>query len=182
VGQKSDEIKRHIENQRDQLGENLERLEERVRNSTDWRTQYNNHPFAALGIAFGGGLLLAVMTTGRRRKSRADSRNYGSYSTTGYGTSSLAGAAGAAGGSEVSVQRSSRRSSATSRQLRRAWETLDNVRGALVGVAAVKMKEFLSDAIPGFNQQYEETEKIRRESSSESKSERRGISGEPSEL
>jgi hypothetical protein len=183
VGQRSDEIKRHIDNQREQLGENLERLEERVRSSTDWRTQYSRHPFAALGIAFGGGLLLGVVTVGRGRDNRRKySGDSGSYSSAGYGTSSLAGAAATTGGAEVSLQRSRRRSSATSRQLHRAWETIDTVRGALIGLGAVKLKEFLSDALPGFNRQYEETEKSRKESSESRSGQRSGSSGEPSEL
>jgi hypothetical protein len=182
VGQRSDEIKKHIENQREQLGENLEKLEERVRNSTDWRTQYNRHPWAAVGLAFGGGLLLGVVTTGRRRGNRPYSGDSGGYSTTGYGTSSLAGAAATTGGAEASLQRQRRRPSATSRQLQRAWDTLDNVRGALVGLGAVKLKEFLSDAFPGFGKQYEETEKARKESSESRSEHRSGTSGEPSEI
>lgn len=60
MGEKTDAIKHEIEQQREALGANLERLEERFRAVTNWRTYLERKPLVALGIAFGGGLLLAI--------------------------------------------------------------------------------------------------------------------------
>lgn len=60
MAEKPDTIKQEIEQQREALGANLQRLENRVRAVTNWRTWLDRKPLAALGIAFGGGLFLAT--------------------------------------------------------------------------------------------------------------------------
>jgi len=50
------------------LGSNLQELETRVKQATDWREQFRKNPMAMLGIAFGGGILLS--TVGRRKQKR----------------------------------------------------------------------------------------------------------------
>ena len=62
MAQRSDEIKRHIERTRSQLGENVQEIEDRVRTATDWRAHFRSHPALAAGIAFGGGFLLSWLT------------------------------------------------------------------------------------------------------------------------
>ncbi len=59
MDQKPDQIKRHIETQREQLGENLQHLEHRVRSATDWRNWLREKPLVMLGLAFGAGLYLS---------------------------------------------------------------------------------------------------------------------------
>lgn len=68
MGQTADEIESHIENKRADLSSNLQELEDRVRYATDWREQFQTRPGTFLGLAFGGGLLLAAMTGGKRRR------------------------------------------------------------------------------------------------------------------
>ena len=65
MGEKSDEIAREIEERRAELGSNLQDLEQKVKGVTDWRQQFQKRPFAMLGLAFGGGLLLSRMIGGR---------------------------------------------------------------------------------------------------------------------
>jgi uncharacterized protein (UPF0305 family) len=60
MAEKPDSIKHEIEIQREALGDDLQRLQNRVRAVTNWRTWLDRKPLAALGIAFGGGLLLAA--------------------------------------------------------------------------------------------------------------------------
>jgi hypothetical protein len=60
MAENPDQIKREIEVQREALGVNLQRLENRFRTATNWHTWLNRRPLVALGIAFGGGLLLAT--------------------------------------------------------------------------------------------------------------------------
>lgn len=59
MAEKPEAIKHHIEAQRAELGENLQFLEHRVRNATDWRTWVNERPLAMAGAAFGVGFILS---------------------------------------------------------------------------------------------------------------------------
>ena len=60
MAQKPDEIKQHIDAQREQLGENLEILQHEVKRVTNWRTWVERKPLIAIGVAFAGGLWLAM--------------------------------------------------------------------------------------------------------------------------
>lgn len=71
MAETTNEIRHHIESQRGRLAEDINELEARVRRmeyrvkeSVDWRHQFRTHTGAALGIAFGGGLLLGLLTGG----------------------------------------------------------------------------------------------------------------------
>ena len=66
MGEKSDQIERDIERTRAKLGSNLQALEEKVRDATSWRRQFDKNPLTMMGIAFGGGILLANAFGGRR--------------------------------------------------------------------------------------------------------------------
>jgi hypothetical protein len=158
VGQRSDEIKRHIDEQRSELGENLERLEERVKSTTDWRLQVERRPMVALGVAFGTGLLLSTMLPGLSRSGRKD--RYSSYGTT---TAAMTGGsyAGATGGTTEGSSYRPRKSSAMSRELRKAWTMVDNVRASLIALGANRLKEYLGSAVPGFEDYYRKTEEER---------------------
>lgn len=68
MGQTADQIESHIESKRSDLTSNLQELEDRVRSATDWREQFHNRPGTFLGLAFGGGILLAAMIGGSSNK------------------------------------------------------------------------------------------------------------------
>jgi hypothetical protein len=59
VAQRSDEIKQHIDHERQRLGSNIREIESRVKRSTDWRTAFEKNPWMLLGAAAAGGLVLA---------------------------------------------------------------------------------------------------------------------------
>jgi hypothetical protein len=67
VGAQPDEIVDRIDRQRNRLTDNLRELETRFQDATDWRIQYERHPWAMLGIVFGGGLLLGAWLGGGSR-------------------------------------------------------------------------------------------------------------------
>jgi hypothetical protein len=71
VGQTTDQIESDIEKTRDDLGANLQELEQRVKEVTDWRYHFRNHPMTLIGAAFGGGILLATMVSRTRSTSHA---------------------------------------------------------------------------------------------------------------
>jgi len=65
----ADQIERHIQRTRDELSQNVNELEVRVKTVLDWRTQTEERPGTMLALAFGCGVLLsALMPSGRRTK------------------------------------------------------------------------------------------------------------------
>jgi hypothetical protein len=68
VGETTHQIENHLGKTRDELGENLHELEHKLQDMADWRYHYRNHPLALVGVAFGGGVLLAALFGGRRRR------------------------------------------------------------------------------------------------------------------
>jgi Protein of unknown function (DUF3618). len=67
MDENSAQIARHIERERERLGQNLHELEDKVRRSADWRTHFENHPLLAMGLALGGGMLLSALISGNGR-------------------------------------------------------------------------------------------------------------------
>ena len=67
MGEAADQIEHHIERTREDLGVNLQELEQKVKRATDWRTYFRRNPIMLMGAAFGVGLLLAFLTNGRQR-------------------------------------------------------------------------------------------------------------------
>ena len=67
MGEAPDELKRHVEQARSRLDEDLNRLEYRVREATDWHFQFDQHPWIFLGAAFGSALLVSLLIFGSRR-------------------------------------------------------------------------------------------------------------------
>jgi hypothetical protein len=132
MGQAASEVRQEIEEQRDELGENLQRLESKVKQTTDWRAQFDERPMLLMGVAFGGGLLL----------------------------SSLAGGGGKDPGQPEPRRSNDHEPQHTSRpspERNELSETIDNIRGALMGLAARELRSFMATAVPGFDQEYRET-------------------------
>jgi hypothetical protein len=159
MDEKPDQIMSHIESQRDQLGRNLNELETRVKGATDWRVQFDKNPMLMVGVALGGGLLLGSIVGGAKKRSGSSRANWSSSSRnygvpTGYttGASNLS----SAGSSSSS---SSTTSPAVREQRKKASDTLDHMKAALIGFATAKVKEFMSEALPGFNQHLDEAER-----------------------
>jgi len=64
MDEKPNEIMQRIESQRSRLGSNIDELERRVKETADVKQQFDRHPMVAVGLAFGGGLLLSSMIGG----------------------------------------------------------------------------------------------------------------------
>jgi hypothetical protein len=132
MGQTTHQIETHIENTRENLGSNLHELESKVRAVTDWKQQFRQRPMTMLGVAFGGGILLATMLGGKGSRSRER----------GYARRAME--------SESHVGSDYRK--------QEALGTWDNIKGALIGVAATRFKDFVGDVVPGFQEQLQRTE------------------------
>jgi hypothetical protein len=146
MGEESRQIASDIDRQRRQLADNVGELEGRVKDSVNWRVQMQQRPMTMVGIAFGGGILLSTLMGGRHRSTSRRSYDGGSYRARPEDQASLSGQP---------------ESYATEYQKRRAANVWDNMKGALIGVAAVKFKNFLEQAIPGFTEQYNKTEQAK---------------------
>ncbi len=129
----TNQIEAHIENTRANLGSNLYELERKVKSVTDWREHFRSNPMTGIGVAFGGGILLATMLGGRK-SGRSATRAFSSQQA---GTEPHAG---------------------VDHQKHKALETWDNIKGALIGVAATRFKEFIGEVVPGFQEQFQRTE------------------------
>jgi hypothetical protein len=54
-------IRSEIEAERARLGADLDALERRLRQETDWRLQFARRPWVFLAVAFGAALLLGIV-------------------------------------------------------------------------------------------------------------------------
>jgi hypothetical protein len=72
MGQTTDQIETHIEDERKDLKSNLQELETRVKSATDWRRYFRDHTGTMIAAAFGGGMLVSSMM-GKRSASRTES-------------------------------------------------------------------------------------------------------------
>jgi hypothetical protein len=131
MGQAASQIAAHIEDTRADLGANLQELEQKVRAATDWKQHFRNNPITMVGVAFGGGIMLAAMLGGRKHRRGRDF-------------------ARAATGAETNGN--------PSYAPHKAIETLDTIKDALIGVAATKVKNFVGDIVPGFHDEMKRCE------------------------
>ena len=158
MDEKPDEIMNHIESQRDQLGRNLNELETRVKRTTDWRAQVDRNPMLAMGVALGGGLLIGSMVGRGRRSDRSTMVVFLS------GQELLVGESGFVDVRRppVLVERaasSGKRHRTYREQRRKTSDTLENIKAALIAFGTAKVKEFMSEALPGFHQHLDEAER-----------------------
>ncbi len=128
--QTTEQIEKHIEQTHENLSSNLHELELKVRAVTDWKQQFQSNPMTMLGVAFGGGIALAAMLGG--------SKNRGSK------------------GRNQSNQPSTYPPSVENLQSK-AMDTFENIKGALMGVAAARLTDFVDELIPGFNEHFQRT-------------------------
>jgi hypothetical protein len=138
MGGTSDQIERHIQETRNDLGDNFKELQEKVRTAVDWRAQFEEHPMTMMALAFGGGILLSALLPFRPSASGRSSASSANTSSSDRHTSDL-----------PSKSRNEYNDKTSS-----PLETWDAVKGALVGVATTKLSGFIEDVLPGFTQEF----------------------------
>lgn len=149
MGEKSDQIERHIEEQRNELGENISELQEKVKSAVDWRAQFQQRPMVMMGIAFGGGMLLSALIGGRSKSSSRNSFDEESWSRN-TDRESTPGTFASSPGHFFDSARTTERSKVN--------ETWGNIKGALLGVAATKLRGYVEELVPGFDEHYRKCE------------------------
>jgi hypothetical protein len=177
VGETADQIRDQIEAERQELGDNLEHLERKVRDTVNWRTQYDQHPMAMVGAAFAGGFVLSMMLGGGSKTEPATHRSRAKASS-GATEFHYSPAADTMYGSVPEDQpvwqptTDKLRSKPRSPEMNEIQETLDNIRGALLGLGATKLRSVLAESLPGFGEEYDEAARKRHSSPESSIDER----------
>jgi len=120
----------HIETERERLGENFQEIETRIKDAADPREWYNRNPGLILGAAAAGGLVLGLLCTSRSTE------------------------AAHAAGFAAPRPNPERHAASASSHLNTIKNTLDTTMAALVGLGAQKFQDFISDTLPGYEQQY----------------------------
>jgi hypothetical protein len=119
-------IEAHIDRTRERLGSNLRELEDRIDAATDWREQFRARPQLFIGGAIVGGALLGAALSSTTARHAFDS-------------------------SGEEPIRSFSRGSEGREQALQLW---NNIRTALIGVAAVRVTDYISELVPGFEEQF----------------------------
>jgi hypothetical protein len=135
VGEITNQIEQEIREKRDNLGRNLDELEDKARDLADWRNHYRNHSPAFLGAAFGVGVVLGLATISQRKDI------------------SEPGAAFDVDNSHDPYRdrpRQVRSSGTASRALRHVGDTWDQIADALLRTASSKAIELVGEFVPGF--------------------------------
>jgi hypothetical protein len=135
MGETSDQIERHIQETRNDLSDNFNELEAKVRTAVDWRVQFEERPMTMIALAFGGGVLLSALLPSRRSPGRR---------------SSSRAAHSDRHGSDLSFKPRTEYNDTTSQSLE-PWNVL---KAALVSVATTKFSGFIEDLLPGFKQEF----------------------------
>jgi hypothetical protein len=124
----ANQIEAQIDRTRERLGSNLRELEDKVDAATDWREHFRERPYLFLGAAFIAGVALASAVQPK---------------SAGRAPSAAALNPRVNGNGSVQAQ---------------ALELWDNVQAALVGLASAKIKEYIGELVPGFDEQYRRAE------------------------
>lgn len=133
-------LKAHIEAEGESLKDNFEEIQDRVKDALNWRVWYRNNTALALGGVAAGGLLLSFLIP---KSSSVESK----FVDMGETDDVEAGP--------------SRREYMRSEVPSRLRQVLDNTANAVVGVATDKLRDFMSNAIPGFREHYSSAQRKR---------------------
>ena len=137
MGETSGQIERHIQETRNDLGENFTELGEKLRTAVDWRAQFEERPMAMIALAFGGGVLLSALLPTLRSSRRKTAEDRWS-----------------APPDLEATEPSIKSRNAFDDKAKQALETWEALKDALVGVATSKLSGFVEDLLPGFKQEF----------------------------
>ena len=126
MAQTASEIVREIQSHRSKLGEDLNDLQDKIKETTDWHTHYREHPHWFMGAAFLGGVAVAALVSVPR------------------GIRSRTVAAPVETQPHYAAPRSSTPPIRTEVQ-----RVVDEMKGALIAFGVAKLKDAVSAAVPG---------------------------------
>jgi hypothetical protein len=135
MGETSDQIERHIQETRNNLGDNLGELQDKVKTAINWRVQFEERPGTLLALAFGGGIVLSAMLPSNRRSRSTYDEGWRPAPNRDL-TPSLQSAKPPAG------------------KPTETRKTVEALAGALVGVAVNRVSRFIDSLLPGFEREF----------------------------
>jgi hypothetical protein len=138
MADETDELQRRIQFKREELGQNFEELEHKVKRAMDWHSYVEQYPMTAVALSFSGGVLLSMLVNGHRKSPSA--RRYDWRQ-------------------EPSRTNFAEKPRRTSEAREKLGETLDVFKGALIGIATAKLRDMMSDVVPGFQEHYEKAKR-----------------------
>jgi hypothetical protein len=124
-----DQIEARVDRKRGELGSNIQELERRVDAVTDWQQQFRSRPFVFLGVAAACGALAAA-ALGRKHLGR--------------------GVAGPPAGLVSVSQRGAGNP---------GFDVWNNVKTAALSLAGTRLKEYVDQLLPGFEEHYQRMER-----------------------
>jgi hypothetical protein len=68
MGETADQIRSEIEETRAKLGQDLNDLEYKVKQETDWRLHVRRRPWRYLGAVFAASMIMGFAVSGKRRR------------------------------------------------------------------------------------------------------------------
>ena len=122
------EIEAHIDRTRERLGSHLEELGDKVDAATDWREHFRARPHVFVGAAFVGGATLAIALHARSLRPYSDDGEITPF-------------APETGSAQAQV-----------------LELWHNLKGALIGVAAARLRNSIGELLPDFDGHYRRVE------------------------
>jgi hypothetical protein len=138
--QEPTQLRAHIREQGEELKSKVAEIENRFKNALDWKVWYRKNTALALGSFAAGGFALSLLIP---RKPSAESTAFGRFSE----------------GPYRSVETSPRRDSTPTR----VRQVFDTTVSAALGLAAERLQDVLSQALPGFREHYAEAKRRRGE-------------------
>jgi hypothetical protein len=135
VGEDARAIEEQIRAERNDLGRNIDQLQQRARAMTDWRTQYRNHAGVSLALAFGGGVALGLLARRGSSVPRFDRPDLEPARPAGFNPLKAIG-----------------ENPKVKRQVGEVW---DEILEALITIASAKAVDLLGSVVPGFRDEYE---------------------------
>ncbi len=67
MGERTEQVARHLEQQRGELRDNLIDLKQKAHRAVEWRALCEDRPMTMLGVAFAGGVLASALVGARPR-------------------------------------------------------------------------------------------------------------------
>jgi Protein of unknown function (DUF3618) len=137
MGENTNQIEQEIRARREDLGRNLDELEDKARELADWRTHYRKHTGWFIGAAFGAGVVagLTAISSSRRTPARPEpDLSHDPYRarhawSSGDGTKA--------------------------RAVRHLGDTWGQIADALLRTASAKAIRLVGEFVPGFNEHLE---------------------------
>jgi hypothetical protein len=129
VAETIDQIEKHIDWTREQLGEDFRELEHKVSAATDWRAHYERAPLMYVGAAVVSGAVLGSVLSGKRQRR-----------------------------TPMLAARSPRMPS-ESHAPGQTYQFVSNLTTALVGLGLTKLTAYIDEMLPGFDEHYRRAER-----------------------